>query len=246
MWTPSLPPLFTTLWLGPCLALYTVAAGALSAWLKARRGLRTGDTRKVFHFAIFTAAALLGRALGIEAVNLLGGVVAGYVVVVLAVGDGNPFYESLAREGDAPRRSLHIVLPFLATAAGGVTSSALFGPHAVVGFAVTGFADAVGEPVGIRWGKHRYRVPTFGRGVKSERSIEGSAAVLVSAFAAAAVVLSTVPGDAAGVPPGLPRTLLVAITIALVVAVVEAVSPHGLDNFTLQIATAWVAWGAAF
>jgi phytol kinase len=57
------------------------------------------------------------------------------------------------------------------TAAGGMISNILFGKLAVVGYVVTGWGDAVGEPVGTRWGNHRYRVPTL-TGIKCHRSLD--------------------------------------------------------------------------
>ncbi len=239
MWLPTLPGITTCLWMAPLVAAYVVAAGVLCGWLKARRGMRTGDTRKIFHFAIFTAAALLSHRFGIDAVNLLGGIAGLYVLAVLRLGPGNSLYEAMARETDAPRRSLHVVLPFVATALGGMVSTTLFGRLAIVGFAVSGCADAIAEPIGIRFGRHRYRVPSLCAGVRSERSIEGSAAVLVAAFLAAAIALwietSEPPRAAQGI-------LAAAAAICAVSAVVEALSPHGLDNLTLQLAASGTAW----
>src|SRR5262245_20395336 len=123
MWSPSLPPLATSAWLAPALAALVLGTGLLAAWLKRRCHLRTGDTRKLVHFVLFTAAALLGRVCGLDAVNLLGGITAAYTLLVLALGEGHPLYETVARESDAPRRSLHVLLPFLATAAGGIAAT---------------------------------------------------------------------------------------------------------------------------
>jgi phytol kinase len=76
-------------------------------------------------------------------------------------------------------------------------------------------------------------------GVAAERTLEGSLAVLVAAWAAAAVALTGV-GVAAGAP-----LLLIALACAGVGATVEAVSHHGMDNLTVQIAVslaaAWLA-----
>jgi phytol kinase len=240
MWSPSLPPLATSLWLAPSLAALAFGTGLLAAWLKRRFRLRTGDTRKIVHFTLFTTAAVLGSTWGLEAVNLLGGVTALYTLLVLALGSGHGIYEAVAREEDAPRRSLHVLLPFLSTALGGILSTSLFGSLAVVGFAVTGIADAIAEPVGIRWGRHRYPVPSIGKGVRSHRSLEGSAAVLAGAFAASLVVLWRMPG-ALEAPAGLARAGGVALAVAVVTTLTEAVTPHGLDNLTLQVAAAGTA-----
>jgi phytol kinase len=237
MWHPSLPPAGTCAWLAPALAILTLGTGLAAGWLKLHRGFRTGDTRKIFHFVVFTTAALLRLGLGsIEAVNLLGGIVALQVGAALLQGDGGLLYEALARESDSPRRSLHIVLPFLATAAGGIASAALFGPFSAVGFAVAGWGDAVGEPVGSRFGKHRFRVPGIG-GVRATRSVEGSLAVLAASWAAAAIALVWLGGSAPR-----PGVLAAAFGIAAAATIIEALTHHGLDNFTVQLGASAVAW----
>ena len=45
----------------------------------------------------------LGGAFGIAAVNLLGGLMALWVFTVVRIGEGNVFYEGIARESDRPR-----------------------------------------------------------------------------------------------------------------------------------------------
>lgn len=237
-WSPLIPELRTSVWLAPTLAAWILGWGALAGLLKRRGGWRTGDTRKLFHFAIFSAATELGATLGMPAVNLLGGLTLLYVLAAVWRGAGDLLYEALAREGDAPRRALHVVVPLIATAAGGILSAALFGPAAIVGMAVGGWGDAVGEPVGIRFGRRRFRVPTLG-GVAATRSLEGCAAVLAASFAAGLIVLLATPlgeGRSAAAVVG------VALTVALAATAVEAVSPHGLDNLTIQVAASAVAW----
>lgn len=241
-WSPELPPPATLWWLGPLVAAFVVATGFLCGWLRVRRGVRAGDTRKIFHFAIFTTATLLAITTGVAGANLIGGLVAVYVAWILWLGDGHLLYEGLARPTDRPRRSLYIVLPFFATAAGGILSSLIFGPFAIVGYAVTGCGDAIAEPVGIRFGKHRYRVPGLGTGVVSERSLEGSASVFVASAIAALAVLS-LPGFLAGEPWG--RRLAIAAAVAAVATGVEAISHHGLDNLTIQLVASGTAWWAA-
>jgi phytol kinase len=127
---------------------------------------------------------------------------------------------------------LFIVVPLVMTAVGGLASALIAGPYAGVGYLVTGWGDAVGEPVGSRWGRHRYRVPSLG-GVAAERSLEGSAAVFVAAFLAAAVALWGI-----GVGPGL---VVTALACAVTGAAAEAISNHGLDNFTVQVVASLTA-----
>jgi len=240
-WTPTLPPFETSAWLAPAALVWIVSLFVLAGHLKTKRGVRTGFTRKFLHFGIFGAACGLSIALDVRAVNLLGGI--GAVVIAFAIwrGEGHPFYEAIARESDTPRRTMFVVVPFAATVAGGIASSWLFGPLAAVGYLVAGCGDAIAEPVGLRWGRHRYRTPSFGTSEPTERSIEGSASVFVVSLIAAFVLFTQA---ALGVD-----TTSQAATIALAVAgaatIIEAVSPHGLDNLTVQLAAAGTAFALA-
>jgi phytol kinase len=226
-----IPPFHVAL-LAVAVALVTSAlVGSVAAGLRTR-GVRVAYTRKIFHFGVFTGAAAVHAAWGLPGTNVYGAVTALAVLLVVFRGDGNPFYEALARETDRPRRSLFIVVPLITTAVGGLASALLAGPYAAVGYLVAGWGDAVGEPVGSRWGRHTYRVPSLG-GVAARRSWEGSTAVFVVSWAAAVLALWTVGAPA--------HRGLVALACAGVSAVVEAVSHHGTDNLTVQIATSLTA-----
>ena len=199
-----------------------------------RRDVRVAYTRKIFHFGIFSVAAGVHGVWGLPGTNAYGAAVALLVLWAVARGDGQPFYEALARESDRPRRSLFIVVPLVTTAVGGLASALLAGPFASVGYLVAGWGDAVAEPVGSRWGRHPYRVPSFA-GVPAERTLEGSAAVFVVGWAAAVVGMVALGGGTG------PPLLLVAAACAAVGAVVEAVSHHGTDNLTVQVAASLTA-----
>ena len=71
---------------------------------------------------------------------------------------------------------------YLATFAGGVLSNIFFGQYAIIGYAVTGIADAIAEPIGTRFGKHTYPVFSFDKNKISIRSVEGSTAVFLATF----------------------------------------------------------------
>lgn len=159
--------------------------------------------------------------------------VALHVLYAVARGAGHPFFEALARPSDAPRRGLFVLLPLGATAAGGILSNLLFPATAEVGYLACGWGDAVGEPVGVRWGRHEYAVPSVA-GVPAVRSLEGSTAVAVAGGAASGLGLA-----AAGTPAA--TAALGAAALGVVTAGVEAISHHGLDNLTLQVAVAGAA-----
>lgn len=228
-----LPDLATTIVVLPLTLMYAAAAAALVGWLRTRRHMRAPYTRKVFHFLILSAATAVHLAWRLPGTVVYGSAVALLVIAAVLRGEGFAFYEALARPTDAPRRSLFIIVPLITTALGGVIANVLFPAWAFVGYAVVAWGDAIGEPVGTRWGRHRYTVPSIG-GVSASRSIEGSAAVLVASAAACTIVLI-----AAGV--GTSAAIGAGVVVGVVTTIVEAVSHHGLDNLTIQIAAAGAA-----
>jgi phytol kinase len=213
---------------GPPLLLFTAAAAALAGWLRTSIKLDAPYTRKIFHFVIFTTAGALHILGELPVVILFGVVVSGAVLFAVARGDGFPFYEAMARPTDAPRRALFVLVPLAMTAIGGLAAALLFGRFASVGYLVTGWGDAVGEPVGRAFGRHPYPVPTLA-GVPATRTVEGSAAVCLAATLAAFVALVL-----GGVSPSLAAAA--APLCGVVSTAVEAFSHHGLDNLTVQIA----------
>jgi phytol kinase len=223
----------------PAGVAFAVLAAALVGWLRVRRNIATPYTRKIFHFLIFTAAGVVDLLWGLGGVVVLATAAVAVVSYAVIRGDGFPFYEAMARPRDAPRRTLFIVVPMAMTALGGVLSNLLFPGWAFVGYLVCGWGDAAGEPVGTRWGRHRYAVPSMG-GVPATRSLEGSAAVLLVGALAAGMGLL-----AAGSAPA--HVVIIAVTAGTAGALVEAVSNHGLDNLTVQVAaTAAAAVTAGF
>lgn len=225
---PSLPNVvagvpFSLLWSAVCL----IVAG----WLK-RRGMRTGYTRKVFHFLIFITVVLLQWLWGTPVVLVFGAMCSLVVFYVVFRGAGNFLYEALAREKDEPRRSWFVILPWLTTLVGGVVTNVYFGPMAIAGYLVTGMGDAIGEPVGTRWGRHTYKVWSLSA-IRATRSIEGSLAVFAVSLLALGITVLIFPslGDS-------PCWFLKIVAIALLSAVTEALTPHGWDNLTMQVVPA--------
>lgn len=230
---PFIPTPALISWLLPAAIAYASVSAAIAGHLRAARGVRTPYTRKIFHFLIFTAAGLLQIFFGLPAVVIFGSVTSLLVLYAVWRGDGFPFYEAMARPSDAPRRTLFILIPLATTALGGVTANLLFPAWAFAGYLVCGWGDAVGEPVGTRWGRHRYSVPSM-LGVRSTRSIEGSIAVFVAGTLATAAALAIQQQP-------LPQVALIAVGAGLAGALVEAISTHGLDNFTVQVAASAAA-----
>jgi phytol kinase len=232
-WETMMPDLATGIQGGGA-GLAVGAAMAAAAGVLRRRGMRVPYTRKIFHFGIFTAAGLVHAVGGLPATNAFGAAVAVLVVAAVVRGPGHLLYDALARPTDHPRERLFIVVPLVTTAVGGLVSALLAGPFAAVGYLVAGWGDAVGEPVGTRWGRHRYRVPSL-FGVPAHRTLEGSAAVFVVGAAAAWLAL-------VGIGQAPRAVLLPSLVIAAAAALVEGLSNHGTDNLTVQVTAALAAF----
>lgn len=218
----------------PVSIVLALIAGTWVGQLRTQQNLPVAYTRKLFHVAIFTTAGIMHLWGGLSRVLIFGTTVFLYILFVVMKNDSYPPYRALAREKDAPHETLFILIPLITTALGGVVTNLFFLRYAYVGYIVSGWGDAVGEPVGARWGKHRYHVPSLA-GVPAERSWEGSLAVMFMGTAGAAIALNIDNID--------PVTALgTGLACGIVGALVEAISNHGLDNLTVQIAAAATAY----
>lgn len=207
--------------------LYVLAVLKFTKWCQVKWSWKVGYTRKTFHFAVFFMAGIIQFLVGIGGVFILGWAVTLVIVYLLFNSKQSSYYYLLARPDDQPHASRYIVYPYLATFFGGVLNNLLFPSiAAITGYLIAGLGDAIGEPVGTKWGRHRYPVFNFGSPVKSYRSLEGSLSVFLVCLLMFALVLYIF---------GL-EIILWRITIAaLIAAIVEGISPHGWDNFTTQI-----------
>ena len=122
-----IPPFPQLLYFCLVSAVAIFVSGILAGALKRYAGWKTGYTRKTLHFLIFFTAVGLHIWGGMPAVNILGLGMGIFVLFSVRAGDGNFFFESMAREKDFPRRGYFIVVPYLTTAAGGLVSNLLFG-----------------------------------------------------------------------------------------------------------------------
>lgn len=219
----------------PLAILVSWAAARLAAWLNIKKQWKTPYTRKVFHFIIFTTASILQMVQGLPAVIILGLVTSLFVLAATYRGEDSGLYKALARPTDAPQQKLFILVPLFTTALGGLLANLFFIHFASIGYLVGGWGDAVGEPVGTRWGHHRYRVLSLA-GVPATRSLEGSAAVL-----AVGCVVAILGLLALGATPQ--QAVWIGLACGAGGMLVEAFSSHGLDNLTMQLAAAGIAYG---
>lgn len=226
---------FSLLWLLPVLLFYAWGSLQLAYFFKSKKSWKVGYTRKLFHFLIFAMAAFMQYRYGTGGVFVLGWAVTIMIAYILILNRKSKFYTLLARPQDEPHPSRYIVYPYLATFLGGVVNHLFFNSVAIVSaYLVTGLGDAIGEPVGTKWGRHKYPVFNLWSQVKSYRTLEGSLSVFLASVLSLYLAWNLYSVE---------YSVIYIILTASVVTLVEAISPHGWDNFTLQVSTAcWVQY----
>lgn len=226
----NFPDFTTILYLFPLTFIYTISALQIGLYFQKRYRWKVGYTRKFFHFLVFGLAGILQFLVGIGGVFVLGWSVSIMIAYIIRKGNKTPYYSLLARPKDKPHPTRYILYPYVATFLGGVFNNYFLTPIcAVTGYLIAGLGDAVGEPAGTRWGKHFYPVFSFGSSVKSYRSVEGSLAVLIASIFVFVITSYFYHIDLCWIK---------IIIAAVVVSFVEGISPHGWDNFTMQVAGA--------
>ena len=89
------------------------------------------------------------------------------------------------------------------------------------------FGDGLAEPVGVRFGRHKYKTYAFFSKKKYVRSLEGSACVFLASMVVVIVFQSFFTGL---------QFITALIVLPLLMTLVEAFSPHTWDTPTLYIA----------
>jgi phytol kinase len=103
-------------------------------------------------------------------------------------------------------------------------------PHyAVIGILIMAWGDGLAAIIGQRFGKHPYTV--FG----NTKSWEGTLTMLVVSYAIVSIVLLSVQGN-------IWQTWVVGIPVAIVATGVESLAQWGLDNLTVPLTSAGLAF----
>jgi phytol kinase len=223
----AIPSIEDVILFTPPLALYVGVLMKIVGYIHTKKKIKTPYTRKIFHFSTFISAAIIQLIGGLSFVILYGIINSFFIFYVIYRNEELPFYQAIARTTDGVHKSKFILIPLIMTAFGGLIGNILFNGLAIIGYLIVGVGDAIGEPVGTKWGKHRYKVPSL-FSVSVTRSIEGSISVAITSIAFAILGLS-----ALGTP--LSTALFLGFVCGIVAALTEAISNHGLDNLSVQL-----------
>lgn len=102
--------------------------------------------------------------------------------------------------------------------------------YAALGILVMTWGDGLAALVGQRFGRHPYKV------LGNTKSLEGSATMAVASFVVSLALL----GSTAGFTPGV---VAIAAIVAVAATLLETLSFYGLDNLTVPLGSALLAYG---
>jgi len=184
-------------WLGTATQLLSLAAIAyLSGLLATRRGVKVNYTRKINHFAIFFLPIFLTDVFPYHA-TLASNIVSGIIYAGMLAGLTEPVrkrvgfirtvFASFDRPEDRPHTMLWLATQIMAGYAVliplGYALAAMDVPRLIyVPILVNAIGDGLAEPVGVRFGRHKYAVRALTSGRTYIRTWEGSACVFVTAL----------------------------------------------------------------
>jgi phytol kinase len=101
--------------------------------------------------------------------------------------------------------------------------------YGVLGILIMAWGDGLAAIVGQQWGQHPYQV--WG----NRKSIEGTIALAVVSYLLTVMILYIVQGN-------LPMTWAIGVPVAIAAVGLESISQLGIDNLTLPLGTALLAF----
>ena len=101
--------------------------------------------------------------------------------------------------------------------------------YAVLGILIMAWGDGFAALIGQRFGKHKYNV------LGGQKSLEGSLTMTVVSFIVTALILLSVQGNSW-------ETWLISLVVAVVATGLEAISFLGIDNLTVPLGSAALAF----
>jgi phytol kinase len=226
--------LLSYLLLGVGSSVFCILLAFVAQQVVGKTGASWGLGPKLLHVGIFSGAVPAQLWLGFWGVCLYGTVIVACVFLGQLRGESVLVSSVLGREGAESRKVNRLLVPVAATAAGGLSAALMVGSFAAVGYLVCGWGDGSGKVVGRLIGRRHYCSP-FSRASGSEKTLEGSIAVLVGGFLggwAALGLLEFPPLPAAGA----------GLAAGLAGALAEGLSGRRTENFWVQLIPSLTAW----
>lgn len=221
------------------LSLFTIQY--CSGLLVRYKGVKVNYTRKINHFSLFFIPVFLRSVFphGESFERFIIGCVLGTLILFIYI---KPIREkipliatmflSFDRPEDRPNTLWWLFTQILAGYIVLVPMVILFVQNGLSGIIwipllILAFGDGLAEPVGIRFGKHKYETYAFFSKKKYVRSLEGSACVFLASIIVIIVFHSSFNQL---------QFIIALIFIPILMTFVEAFSPHTWDTPTLYLA----------
>lgn len=215
------------------------SAYVLGLWVL-RRNVRVNYTRKIFHFILFFFPLFLADHLPYQASTST--TLASGLIFLLCIGtfirplrSRSAFlataYAAIDRPEDRPFTLLwistqvavtYLVIVLVVSWLGGYGKQ----PLIYIAVLVAGIGDGLAEPIGVRFGKHKFRVRALFTDRSYTRSLEGSACVFFSAVLAIILLRQHFTEI---------QFLLALGVVPIAMTLAEAWSPHTWDGPLLYL-----------
>ena len=242
----------TEFWLNSLLVygvLYLISYGN-GVWVD-RKGIKVNYTRKINHFALFVSTPIAYELIPYErnTTNLVLGAmltVAALAIYAYPIRRRIPviatMFLSFDRPEDRPHTLLWLITQFIASylvliPLGYYLYSIDRGYLLLIPILINGLGDGLAEPIGVRFGKHRYKTQALFSKRTYTRSLEGSACVFVSAVLAVLLFAEQFNQS---------QLVIALIVIPPVMTLTEAFSPHTWDSPFLYLIGGLLVIGVDF
>ncbi|AIQ12426.1 diacylglycerol/polyprenol kinase family protein [Paenibacillus durus] len=202
-----------------------------------KHNLRVNYARKIVHFMSFITPmaieVIVKSSTGYNAPIFIVGLLLNCLIMLIyikPIREKSVFVQRMFTSFDRPEDRPHTLL-WLNTqlVAGYIVLAPCFlffqsigyGTLAFIPVLINGLGDGLAEPVGIRFGKHKYRVNALFTKKKYTRSIEGSLCVFLSAVLLLLVFSSSFTGI---------QLIVALLVLPIAMTLAEAFSPHTIDT----------------
>ena len=199
------------------------------------KGIKVNYTRKINHFALFFVPMFLDKFIPVKPsleLLIIGSIlaVAGLIIYIKPVRNKSNFIQRMFLSFDRPEDRPNTLLWLSTQTAFGflvlIPFIILFYTSGyeyliIIPILVNGIGDGLAEPVGVRFGKHKYQTYALFSKVKYERTLEGSACIFITSVV---VILFFQSGFTSS------EFIYVIIIFPIVMTLSEAFAPHTWDT----------------
>jgi dolichol kinase len=202
-----------------------------------KRNLRVNYSRKIIHFSGFLAPVFVTAALPVRPTynvpNFFWGSLVGFLsmaVLIRPIRERSKIVTRMFRGMDRPEDRPYTLKWLYTQMLGGylvLMPVVLYfeSKHAtllaLIPVLINAIGDGLAEPVGVRWGKHRYRVRALFTEATYTRSLEGSACVFIAAILVLLMFHQSFTTT---------QFLILLAVVPVVATLAEALSPHTWDT----------------